>query len=164
MEKRRKLNTTLALIMDKDNVLLGQKKRGFAKGTFNGIGGKQDPGETIDEAMIRETQEEIGVTPTHPKLVGNIDFVNINYKGERVDINLHVYLCDGYEGEIQETEEMIPYWFNKNHLPLDQMLPDDKLWFPLVFEKDFIQGKIVYDNNMNRTSFAIDTLANEKIQ
>lgn len=154
MEKRRKLNTTLALIMNGDDVLLGQKKRGFAKGTFNGIGGKQDHGETIEQAMIRETQEEIGVTPTNPTLVGNIDFFNINYKGERVDINLSVYICDGYKGEIKETEEMIPYWFNKNSLPFEQMLPDDTLWFSKVFDGKFIKGEITYDNEMNRVSYS----------
>lgn len=162
MEQRRKLNTTLALIMDGDNVLLGQKKRGFAKGTFNGIGGKQDPGETIEQAMIRETQEEIGVTPTNPKLVGNIDFLNINYKNERVDINLSVYTCDGYNGEIQETDEMIPYWFNKNHLPFEQMLPDDTLWFGKVFDGKFIKGTIEYDNDMNRISYSFNQSETEK--
>ena len=155
MEKRKQLNTTLALIMNRDNVLMGQKKRGFAQGTFNGIGGKQDPGETIEQAMIRETQEEIGVTPTNPTLVGNIDFENINYKGEHVNINLSVYICDGYKGEIQETDEMIPYWFDKNHLPYEQMLPDDVLWFPMVFENGFIKGKITYDDNMNRIDYKI---------
>lgn len=164
MEKRRQLNTTLALIMDGDNVLMGQKKRGFAKGTFNGIGGKQDPGETIEQAMIRETQEEIGVTPTNPKLVGNLDFQNINYKGERVNINLSVYLCDGYLGEIKETDEMIPYWFNKNHLPFEQMLPDDILWFPLAFEGEYFKGTITYDNDMNRTDFKLAKNTEKELQ
>ena len=159
--ERRKINTTLALILNKNKVLLGQKKRGFAQGTFNGIGGKQDPGETINEAMIRETQEEIGVTPTGSKLVGNIDFENINYKGERVDINLSIFTCDGYKGTIQETDEMIPQWFDKNKLPLDQMLPDDKLWFPFVFDEDFIKGKIVYDDEMNRVNYSIKKEQNE---
>lgn len=155
MEQKKQLNTTLTLIMDGDNVLLGQKKRGFAKGTFNGIGGKQDPGETIEQAMIRETQEEIGVTPLGTKLVANIDFLNINYKGERVNINLSVYTSNGYKGEIQETDEMIPYWFNKNHLPFEQMLPDDVLWFNKVFNGNFIKGTIKYDDNMNRIAYNI---------
>lgn len=163
MEKRRKLNTTLALIMDGDMVLLGEKKRGFAKGTFNGIGGKQDPGETIEQAMIRETQEEIGVTPTNPKLVGNIDFLNINYKGERVDINLSVYICDGYKGKIQETEEMIPSWFNKNNLPFERMLPDDVLWFGKVFDDGFVKGSITYDNDMNRVDYFFKQSEIEKV-
>ena len=141
---RRILNTTLALILQGDKVLLGEKKRGFAAGTFNGIGGKQDPGETIDEAMVRETQEEIGVTPTNYKKVGNIDFINLVYKGENVDIKLHIYTCGGYVGEIKETGEMIPQWFNIKDVPYDKMLPDDTSWFPLVLEGKKIKGTISY--------------------
>ena len=60
MEKLRTLNTTLTVFFKDNKVLLGEKKRGFAKGTLNGIGGKQDMGETIEQAMVRECQEEIG--------------------------------------------------------------------------------------------------------
>lgn len=44
MEQLKVLNTTLVLIRKDNKVLLAEKKRGFAKGTYNGIGGKQDPG------------------------------------------------------------------------------------------------------------------------
>ena len=80
------LNTTLLLIFKDNKVLLGEKKRGFAKGTLNGIGGKQDPGETNEQAMVRETQEEIGVTPIDYRLIGEI-FFDTWYKGEHV--NMH---------------------------------------------------------------------------
>lgn len=153
MEKRRVLNTTLALIMDGDKILLGEKKRGFAKGTFNGIGGKQDPGESIYEAMVRETQEEIGVTPLGGEIVGNINFINILYKGERVDINLSIFRCTDFEGEIKETEEMIPDWFSKDNMPYDKMLPDDVSWFPLVMEGKNIKGTIEYGETMQDKTF-----------
>lgn len=160
MEKR-KLNTTLALILNGNKVLLGEKKRGFAQGTFNGIGGKQDPGETIDEAMVRETQEEIGVTPTGYKKVGNIDFINILYKGERVDIHLHIYTCKGFVGKIEETDEMIPQWFEIDKVPYDKMLPDDAFWFPLVLDGKEIQGTITYGESPADTTRKI-TVLNEK--
>ena len=74
MEELRTINTTLVLIFKDNKVLLGEKKRGFAKGTLNGIGGKQDPGESIDQAMVRECQEEIGVTPVDYSKIGKIHF------------------------------------------------------------------------------------------
>ena len=78
--KLKTLNTTLLLIFKDNKVLLGEKKRGFAKGTLNGIGGKQDPGETNEQAMVRETQEEIGVTPIDYRHIGEIYF-DMWYKG-----------------------------------------------------------------------------------
>ncbi|SYW82352.1 uncharacterized protein UBRO2_04474 [Ustilago bromivora] len=38
-----------------------EDKRGFGKGTYNGIGGKLNPSETARESIIRETAEEINV-------------------------------------------------------------------------------------------------------
>ena len=58
------LHTTLIILKKDDEILLGLKKRGFGKGRLNGVGGKLEPGETIEEAAIRETEEEIGVNLT----------------------------------------------------------------------------------------------------
>ncbi|HET8669978.1 MAG TPA: NUDIX domain-containing protein, partial [Candidatus Saccharimonadales bacterium] len=44
--------------------LLAMKKRGFGINKWNGVGGKVDEDETIEQAAIRECQEEITVTPT----------------------------------------------------------------------------------------------------
>lgn len=49
------INTTLALLVKEDRILLALKKRGFAKNKYNGIGGKLNPTETPEAAMIRET-------------------------------------------------------------------------------------------------------------
>lgn len=155
---KRTINTTLVLIMKNGKVLLAQKKRGFAMGTYNGIGGKQDPGETINQAMIRETQEEIGVTPTAFEQVGLICF-DTWYKGERVNLNLNIYTCSEYVGEIQETEEMIPEWFNIENVPFEKMLPDDREWFPIVVSGGNVFGTVFLsedlkhsDNNFKQVS------------
>lgn len=50
---------TVMLLMRDDEVLLAMKKRGFGVGKWNGVGGKQDPGEDIVDTAIRESQEEI---------------------------------------------------------------------------------------------------------
>lgn len=139
MKKLKKINTTLVLIFDGNKVLLAQKKRGFAQGTFNGIGGKQDKDESIEQAMIRETQEEIGVTPTVYEQVGLINF-DVWYKGERSDLNLNIFTCAKFDGEIIETEEMAPQWFETDKIPFDKMLPDDAMWFPIVLKGGYVIG------------------------
>ena len=58
------LETTLCLLRKENKILLAMKKRGFGTGKYNGVGGKIENGETLNEAMIRETKEEIGVIPT----------------------------------------------------------------------------------------------------
>lgn len=144
---KRTINTTLVLIFQNNKVLLAQKKRGFAQGTFNGIGGKQDPGETIEQAMVRETQEEIGVTPTKYEQVGLICF-DTWYKGERVDLNLNIFTCSDFVGEIKETEEMIPEWFKLENVPFNKMLPDDKEWFPIVVSGGNVFGTVFLSEDL----------------
>ena len=68
------LETTLCLLKKDNQILLAMKKRGFGEGKYNGVGGKIDKGETPEQAMIREVQEEILVTPTKYEKVGFIEF------------------------------------------------------------------------------------------
>ena len=161
MEKLKLLNTTLLIVKNGNKILLAEKKRGFAQGKFNGIGGKQDAGETIEQAMIRETQEEICITPIDYEKVGYINF-DVWYKGERTDLKLNIYTCTKYEGEIQETEEMRPVWFEKDKLPFDKMLEDDMLWLPMVLDGKKVTGSVKFDQNLHmeyNTIHAVDELS-----
>lgn len=74
-------NTTLLFLIKKDSdkvsdVLLAMKKIGFGAGRYNGVGGKLQDGETIEEAAARETKEEIGVDVDVKNIVkmGEIEF------------------------------------------------------------------------------------------
>lgn len=66
---------TLCFLIKDNQILLAMKKRGFAAGKWNGAGGKMDDrDETIRDAAIRETGEEIGIAPTSLKLVATLNF------------------------------------------------------------------------------------------
>ena len=159
MENLRTINSTLLLIQKEGKILLGEKKRGFAKGTLNGIGGKQDFGETIDQAMVRETQEEIGVTPIDYVMVGKIAY-DVWYNGEHVNMFVHIYTCSDYVGEIKETEEMLPNWYDENNIPVERMLEDDKLWIKYFLAKEKFVGKCKFDQNMHMLSHKFKIVEN----
>ena len=74
----KEVDATLLFLRRNDEILLAMKKRSFGKGNWNGVGGKLDTGETIKQAMIRETEEEIGVTPTAYKQMAQIAFDEYN--------------------------------------------------------------------------------------
>lgn len=147
MEELKKIYTTLVIIKKGNKILLGEKKRGFAKGSLNGIGGKQDIGETNEQAMIRETQEEIGVTPTKFELIGKLWF-DMFYKGEHVNMFLTIYMCDEYTGVPVETEEIIPNWYDIEKIPYNRMLKDDILWLPMALNGKKFKGFVKFNENM----------------
>lgn len=147
--------TTLLLIIKNDKILLAQKKRGFGVGKYNGVGGKLEAGETIEHCMVRETQEEIGVTPTDYTKRAVITFSNIE-NGERFNIIMHVYTAKDYFGTITESEEMRPEWFDVDKAPFEQMFPDDRIWLPVLLGGANFEAYFKFDENFGVLSYRID--------
>jgi 8-oxo-dGTP diphosphatase/2-hydroxy-dATP diphosphatase len=138
----RKRILTLCIIHKDSKILLGMKKRGFGTGFWNGFGGKVKKGESIEEAAKRETKEEIGVVPLDLKKMGILRF---QFKGELEILEVHVFSCSNFVGEIKETEEMMPKWFKIEQIPFNQMWPDDKYWLPLLLEGKNFRGKFYFE-------------------
>ena len=130
------------------------KKRGFWSNRFNVIGGKIDPGETIEQALIRETEEEIEVTPLHYWKVARHDFLQENGDTPWRMI-VHVYLCDEWVGEPTETEEMAPEWFTEADIPYDNMWEDDEFWLPQVLKGEKNEGVFHFDETDKLLSYDV---------
>ena len=142
-----KVETTLMLLRKNDEILLAMKKRGFGVGKFK----------TPEMAMLRETEEEIGVVPSKYEKVGLLDFVEF-YKGEKVNIVTHLYTASEWEGEPKESEEMKPQWVGVNEIPYDKMFVDDKYWLPLVLEGKKLDVFFEFDEDWNVISKRIDEI------
>ena len=135
--------TTLGLVYKHPKLLLGMKKRGFGEGRWNGYGGKVNDDETIEESMIREMQEESGITPTKFEKRGVLYFEFKEIPDQIYEVN--VFVIDEYEGKPIETEEMKPRWFDVNELPWKKMWSDDIHWYPLFFAGKHFKGNFLFD-------------------
>ncbi len=135
---------TLCFLVEKENnrILLAMKKRGFGVGLWNGVGGKVQENETIEDAMKRETKEEIEVEVIDYKKVAEIEFSfdDESSAGQKV----HVYLVKKWEGSPTESEEMKPLWFNINEIPYPQMWEDNKYWIPIILNDKFVKAKFQF--------------------
>lgn len=138
--------TLLFLVKKSDNkiseICLAMKKRGFGAGRWNGVGGKPDEGETIEETTIREAQEEIGITAKKLNKVAELAFT-FPHK-EDWNQMVHIYFTDEWDGEPAESEEMSPEWFSISEIPFKDMWPDDIFWLPKVLEGDLIKGSFTF--------------------
>jgi len=137
---------TLLFLTKGDEILLAMKKRGFGVGRWNGVGGKPDGDETIEQTAIRECSEEIMVTPLDIKQVATLDFHFPTDKSDW-DQQVIVYLCPKWDGEPTETEEMKPQWYKKSEIPYEKMWKDDKYWLPEVIDGKFVDAEFVFDDN-----------------
>lgn len=141
---RAKIITTLCLILQNGKILLGMKKRGFGQGRWNGFGGKVMPGESVEEAVRREIQEESGIEIRGLEEVGNIDF---EFLGDPEILEVHIFCAKNFSGKPKESEEMNPRWFDVDEIPFDKMWPDDKYWLPLLLSGKKFKGKFLFDSS-----------------
>lgn len=128
---------------DNDEVLLIHKKRGLGRGLYNAPGGRVEGDETILECAVRETREEVHVTPRELEESGELRF----QFADGHTLHVHVYVARHHEGEPRETEEAIPEWTPVDAIPYDEMWEDDKHWIPHMLEGRRFDGRFVFDGD-----------------
>lgn len=141
----------LCFVIRDGRVLLIRKKRGLGAGNINGPGGRNEPGETALAAAIRETQEEVGVTPTGLEHIGELHFQFVDgYK-----LHVAVFAASGCEGELIETDEATPLWTDIDKIPYAEMWQDDPHWLPLLLQRKRFRGFFCFENKELK-SFRVD--------
>ena len=138
-----KERATLLFIRRDRRILLIHKKRGLGAGKINGPGGRLDPGETPVQAAVREVQEELLITPTGVRAVGELRF----QFADGFSIHGYVFTASGYDGEPQETGEAVPVWCDIDRLPYERMWADDRVWMPLLLAGKKFAGKFLFDGD-----------------
>ena len=149
------IERTLVFLSKPKEVLLGYKKRGHGAGLWNGIGGKVETGESTETAMIRECQEEVGVTPEDYRKIARLVFKGGSDKTQPIN-NVTAYLCDKWLGEPTETEEMQPRWFRLLDVPYDQMWSGDEIWLPMALSGGYFEGVVEFDPNNKVKNWQLD--------
>ncbi len=124
------IRATLMFVVRDGQVLLIHKKRGIGAGKINGPGGKLDPGETLLECAVRETEEEVGLTALGARQLGVLWFQFVH----GLSIHCTVFRADAFTGELIETPEATPIWVPVDDIPYDAMWADDRHWLPVMLQ------------------------------
>ena len=70
-----------AVIIDRYRILLEKRKNEPSKGKWSVPGGLVELGESVEEAVVREVQEETGLVVDKPRLVDVVNYVSLGEKG-----------------------------------------------------------------------------------
>lgn len=146
---------TLCFLFRKKEILLAQKKRGFGKGKINGVGGKVNDGEGVEDAAKRETFEEIGVKVKSLNKVAVLDFYHIN---DNFNQQVFVFEVRDWEREPKESEEMAPFWCPFEKIPYKEMWWDDILWLPRVLKGKKIKASFLFNEKEEILDYLIEEI------
>lgn len=131
--------TVLCLIHKNGRYLLQDRIKNDWKG-YTLPGGHIEPGESIVDAVIREMQEETGLTIRHPHLCGVKQFPL-----EEGRYIVFLFETEEFEGDLRSSEEGTMHWIDETELSkvnlvedfedlIEVMLDDELMEFQYVIE------------------------------
>jgi 8-oxo-dGTP diphosphatase len=102
------LVAALALIDEDGRVLLTQRPEGKPMaGLWEFPGGKVEPGETPETALIREIREELGIALRAP-CIAPLTFASHSY--ETFHLLMPLFVCRRWEGDVEPQEGQQIAW------------------------------------------------------
>jgi len=126
-------NTTLCYIEQNDCYLMlhrVKKEHDINKDKWIGIGGKFEFQESPEECILREAQEETGLTLTSWRCRGVVTFLNNTCDGEY----MYLFTADGFEGSLKECDEGDLQWISRDFLNELPKWEGDQIFLDLLWQ------------------------------
>lgn len=141
------LQTTLCYIEKDDQYLMLhriKKKNDLNHDKWIGIGGKFEEDESPEDCLLREVREETGLSITSWQYRGIVTFVSNEYEGE----HMHLFTANGFSGELQECDEGVLEWIDKEAVASLPSWEGDQIFLDLINQEvPFFSLKLVYHGN-----------------
>lgn len=107
-------------IKEKKMIFATARGYGESKGQWEFPGGKIEPGETLQEALVREIMEELYTLISVGDLIDTVE-----YDYPSFHLSMDCFWCEVIEGELKLLEAEDAKWLNKGELDSVQWLPAD---------------------------------------
>jgi len=121
------INVVAAIIRDGDRVFATQRGYGDWKDYWEFPGGKIEPGETPEAALIREIREELGA-----EIAVDSHLTTVEYDYPAFHLHMRCYLAHVTEGELTLKEHEAARWLSQDELDAVDWLPADRAILPLL--------------------------------
>ena len=120
-----------ALIWDQDKFMICQRPAHKARGLlWEFVGGKTEPGESLEEALVRECREELDITVS----VGDI-FTQVVHEYPDILIRLTLFNCIIAQGKPRLLEHNDLKWITPAQIPQFDFCPADKDILALIRQR-----------------------------
>ena len=107
-----------AIIIENDKVFATQRGYGEFKDGWEFPGGKIEPGETPEEAIVREIKEELDTEVEVIELLDTVDYPNFH-------LSMGCFICKIKSGDLVLKEHEAAKWLTKDTLGSVEWLPAD---------------------------------------
>lgn len=114
-------------LLDKKSIFATARGYGEFKGQWEFPGGKIEEGETPQQALVREIQEELDTKITVGDLIGTIEY---NYP--TFHLSMDCFWCEVVDGELKLLETEAAKWLSKDTLYSVPWLPADITLIELI--------------------------------
>ncbi len=114
------IQVVAAIIRDGNKILATQRGYGEFAGGFEFPGGKVEPGESDEVALVREIKEELEVEIKVEDLVHTVEYDYPNFH-----LSMNCYFAKVVNGKMVLTEHQSAKWLTKDTLMSVEWLPAD---------------------------------------
>mgnify|MGYP000168073010 FL=1 len=115
------IRVVAAIIINKDKVFATQRGYGEFKDGWEFPGGKIEKGETPEQALEREIQEEL-----ETKIQVNEKIDTVEYDYPNFHLSMDCFICNIIEGNLILKEHEAAKWLSKEELYSVNWLPADE--------------------------------------
>ena len=107
-----------------------------------GVGGKCEADESPDECMLREVNEETGLTVTQWRYRGIVTFISDVWPCEY----MHLFTSDKWTGDEKDCDEGELQWIDKSRIFDLNLWPGDRIFLRLLMnpKQPFFSLKLIY--------------------
>ena len=122
-----------AIIKEGSKIFATQRGYGDYKDGWEFPGGKIEPGETPEQALVREIQEELDITVVVERHV-----VDVSYDYPKFHLHMGCYLCSIAQGTPRLLEHEAAIWLGTSELDSLDWLPADVLVVDALKEQGIV--------------------------
>ncbi len=121
------IEVVAAIIQKGDKIFATQRGYGDFKDWWEFPGGKMEPGETPEEALVREIREELSADIQVGKLLYTVEW---DYP--QFHLTMHCYMCTLVQDALHLNEHEAARWLSMADLHSVNWLPADEMLLPLI--------------------------------